>query len=96
MTLLTNPWLNAFLIVAIFWAASYVVTILMSFLARFTAKTKTSLDDDLINAGKLPIRYLAILIGMFLAGKNFDFTITMKEQIYGLADLFFVEHLILV
>ncbi|MFA5318024.1 MAG: mechanosensitive ion channel family protein [Patescibacteria group bacterium] len=51
--------------VAVFYVASFVITILTNIIGRFASKTKTDLDDRIIKAIKLPIRYLAIILGLF-------------------------------
>lgn len=85
-----NPLINAFSIVVLFWLGSYVVTALLRIVEKITAKTGTDLDDKVIKAIKLPIRYLAILMGFFFAFRNFGWTWTMRDVDYGVADIFFI------
>lgn len=85
-----NEILKAIIIVAAFFLASYVVTILLTIIEKATAKSKTDLDDKIIKAIKLPIRYLAILLGFFYAFRGYDFSWTIKDKEFGFADIFFV------
>ena len=89
-TLQQNPYIWALLTILLFWALSYVVTIIISLIGKVASKTKSNLDDKIIAAVKLPIRYLFILLGVFYAGKSFAFSISIKERQYGLSDLMFV------
>lgn len=66
-----NQYLDALAIIIAFWLGSYVITIIISLFGRVASKTKSTLDDDIINAVKLPIRYLSVLAGLYYA---VDFT----------------------
>ena len=88
--MLENQILNSILIVVLFYAGSYVATFLLGLAEKATAKTGTNLDDKIIKAIKLPIRYLAILLGLFFASRGFDLTWTIKNKDLGFADLFFI------
>lgn len=85
-----NNLINAITIVALFWLGSYVITMFIGLVGKATSKTKTTLDDDIIKSVKLPIRYAAILLGLFFASKNFEFSWEWKEKTYGFPDIFFV------
>ena len=90
-----NNLLNAFVVIIIFWLGSYVVTAIIGLIGKATDKTETTLHDDIIHAIKLPVRYAAILLGLFFTAKNFDFSWTWKEKLYGFSDIFFVLLIIL-
>jgi small-conductance mechanosensitive channel len=84
-----SQYINAILIVLAFWVGSYVITIFIGFLGRASQKTKTTLDDKIIKAIKLPIRYLSIMVGLYYAVDyiNFDFNfkgITAEKILYVL------------
>jgi len=85
-----NNLLNAITIVIAFWIGSYVITIIIGLIGKTTSKTKTNLDDNIIEAVKLPIRYLAIILGLFFASKNFEFSWQWKDHTYGFPDIFFI------
>ncbi|MEA3398614.1 MAG: mechanosensitive ion channel family protein [Patescibacteria group bacterium] len=85
-----NQIINSIAIVAIFLAASYAVTFLISILEKLTSKTDSDLDDRIIKAIKLPIRYLAGLLGLFYAVKGFGLAWEIKGNEYGAADALFV------
>ena len=91
-----NTLINSIAIVIIFWLASYVVTFLLGLIEKATSKTGTDLDDKIIKAIKLPIRYLAILLGLFYAVQAYDFSFSIKEKEYGFADIFFVLIVLLI
>lgn len=82
-----NQIINFVLIVAGFWLASYVVTIIMTVLEKAASKTGTSLDDNLIHAAKLPVRYLFILLGFYYAVKYAAFDFAWRD--YDIADVFY-------
>ena len=71
--MLENKLIASIFIIIAFWLGSYAVTFLLSIFEKLASRTKTSLDDKLIRAGKLPIRYLAIVLGLYYA-----------DQYYGL------------
>jgi len=85
-----NQLLNAIAIVLAFFLASYVITIILSFIEKVTSKTGTDLDDKIIEAIKLPIRHLSILLGFYFGFKSYDFAWTIKGKDYTIEDLFFV------
>jgi len=89
-TIQQNPYIWAIFTIAFFWALSYIVTIAIGLVGKVASKTESDIDDKIIDAIKLPIRYLAILMGIFYAGKKFDWSVTIKEQSYGLQDAMFV------
>lgn len=84
-----NYLLNAFTIIILFWLGSYVATFFISLAGKATSKTETTLDDDIVEGIKLPIRYSFILLGFFFASKNFNFSWTWKENSYGFSEIFF-------
>jgi len=94
--ILENQYARAAIIVAAFWLGSYLITILMSLIEKATSKTKGDLDDKIIKAAKLPIRYLAILLGFFFALKPFNWSLDIKGKEFGLADIFFILIVVLV
>lgn len=91
-----NQLFNSIFIVLAFFIASYVVTIILSLMEKVTSKTGTDLDDKIIEAVKLPIRYLSILLGFFFGFKGYDLAWTIKDKDYTITDLFFVLILLLV
>ena len=91
-----NEIIKSIFIVAIFYLASYPVTFLLTLVEKATAKTKTDLDDEIIQSIKLPIRYLAILLGLFFAFKNYTFALTIKGNDFGFSDLFFILIVLLI
>jgi small-conductance mechanosensitive channel len=86
--------LNAMVIIIASLLASYVVTILLSFVGKLTSKTKTNLDDKLINAVKLPIRYFAVLFGFYYAISVYDLSWGYKGV--GLKEVFYVLIVLLI
>ncbi|MCK5211493.1 mechanosensitive ion channel family protein [Candidatus Parcubacteria bacterium] len=94
--LLSNELIKAIVIIIVFFLGSYLVTFLMTMLEKATSKSKTNLDDKIIQATKLPVRYLAILLGFFFAFRDFGWTWMIKEKEFGMADIFFVFIAILV
>ena len=76
--MLESKILSAVLIVIAFWLGSYVVTFLMTLLERLTSRTKTNLDDKMIEAAKLPVRYLSILLGFYFAVIYADFNLSWR------------------
>lgn len=84
----TSNLLNAGIVIILFWLASYAATILLALFGRLTDKTKTDLDDKIIKAIKLPIRYLAILLGFYYAVSRYYFNWSYKG--FGLKDLFYI------
>jgi len=85
-----NEFIKAIIIIIAFYLASYVVTFLLTIIEKATSKTKTDLDDKIIKAVKLPIRYLAILLGLFFAFRGYDIGWTIKDKEFGFAEIFFV------
>ncbi|RLC36390.1 hypothetical protein DRH27_05290 [Candidatus Falkowbacteria bacterium] len=85
-----NEIIKALAIVIIFWLGSYVVTFIIQLFGKAASKTKTDLDDSLIKTVKLPIRYLAVILGLFIATRNFDFVWTVKDKEFVIADIFFI------
>ena len=91
-----NQILNSIAIIGIFWVCSYFVTFLLRFVEKATSKTSTNLDDKIIKAVKLPIRYLAILLGFFFAFKDAGVIWTIKGKEFGFSDLFFILIIVLI
>ncbi|MDO8260618.1 MAG: mechanosensitive ion channel family protein [Candidatus Magasanikbacteria bacterium] len=89
-----NQLINSVLIILGFWLASYVVTILMSVLEKIASKTGTTLDDNMIKAAKLPVRYLFILLGFYYAVKYYDMELKWKD--YDASDFFYALIVLLV
>jgi len=85
-----NQFLNSIIIVLAFFLASYVVTIILSLVEKATSKTGTDLDDKIIEAIKLPIRHLSVLLGLYFGFKSYNFTWTLKGRDYTIEDFFFV------
>lgn len=83
-----NQFLQAGAIIVVFWLASYVVTFLLSILEKATSKTDSSLDDRILQAVKLPIRYLAVLLGFYFAVRQT--AISWEYEKFSTADLFYV------
>lgn len=79
---------------AAFYIGSFVVTILIDVIGKFASRTKTDLDDQIIKASKLPIRYLAILLGFYYGVRysGLDFKIGK----YGMADVFKILIIVLI
>ncbi len=80
--------LNAAVIIIAAWLASYAITILLSLIGKLTSKTKTNLDDKLIQAVKLPIRYFAVLLGFYYAVSVYD--LSWNYNGFGLKEVFYV------
>lgn len=59
------------LIVVGCWAGSYVITLFMTLAEKLAKNTSNNLDDKLIRAAKLPIRYLSVAIGLYWASKYY-------------------------
>ncbi len=89
-----NKFVISILIIAIFWLASYVVTFIINIVEKLVSKTSSTLDDELIEASKLPIRYLAILLGFYYAANYAEFSFDMKG--FGVDDVFYVLIVLLV
>ena len=85
-----NQLIMAISIVLAFFLGSYVITFLMTMLEKVTSKTKSDLDDKIIKATKLPIRYLAILLGFFFGFRGFDLVWEIKGKEFGITDILFV------
>jgi len=88
--LLSNELIKAIVIIIVFFLGSYFITFLMSMLGKAASKSKTNLDDMIIQATKLPVRYLAIMLGFFIAFRDFGWTWMIKEKEFGMADIFFI------
>jgi small-conductance mechanosensitive channel len=84
----TNQYLVAIITVVTFYLASYIVTYLLSLLEKVTSKTKSNLDDKIIQAAKLPIRYLAVLIGFYIAIGKTDLNFSFKN--FNIGDVFYI------
>lgn len=82
--------LNSLFILAIFFVGSYVVTVLLRLVEKATSRTGTDLDDKIIKAIKLPIRFVAIALGFFFGFRDYDWAWTIKEETFTIADIFFV------
>ncbi len=76
--MLENKIIETILIVIGFWLASYVVTFIMTLLEKLTSRTRTALDDRMIEAAKLPVRYLAILLGFYFGARAYGFSWNWK------------------
>lgn len=85
-----NQIINSLAIILAFFLGSYAVTFFLSLVEKATRKTGTNLDDKVIAAIKLPIRYLAIVLGFFFAARSYDLKWTIKEQEFGIGDIMFV------
>ncbi len=91
-----NAYLNAFLIILGFYLGSYIITFLLGLLEKASSKTGSDLDDKIIEAVKLPIRHLFILIGIFYAARDVAWSWTINNREYGFSDIFFVLIILLV
>ncbi len=90
--MLESKLITSILIIIGFWLGSYVVTFLLSMFEKLASKTKTSLDDKMIKAAKLPIRYLAIILGFYYASQYYGVSwnyrgFGIKEALYILVVL---------
>ena len=85
-----NQIINSLAIIILFWLGSYVVTFLLKLIEKGTSKTGTDLDDKIINAVKLPIRYLAVMLGLFYATRNMDLSWTIRDKEFGVGDAMFI------
>jgi small-conductance mechanosensitive channel len=91
-----NQIINALATVALFWLGSYAVTFAITMIGKLASKTKTNLDDKIIKAIKLPIRYLAIILGFFYGFKNFEMlNINVRGKEFGVADFALILALLL-
>lgn len=91
-----NQIINALAVVILFWLGSYAITFLITMIGKLASKTKTKLDDKIIKAIKLPIRYLAIILGFFYGFKNFEFNWTISGKKFGVTDIALVLVILLV
>lgn len=89
-----NKLINSILIIIAFWLGSYIITIFMKLLGKFASKTKTSLDDKMLKVIKLPIRYLAILLGFYFASQYYGLNYSWKGV--SMEDVFLVLVILLV
>lgn len=80
--------------IAVFYVGSFVVTIIIDIIGKFTSKTKTNLDDEIIKAIKLPIRYLAIILGFFYGVRYSELNFEFKG--FGLSDVFTILIILLI
>lgn len=94
--MLENEIVKFILIIVVFYLFSYPVIFLLSLIEKITAKTKTDLDDEIIKSVKLPIRYLAILLGLFFSFKNYDFSLMIKNKEFGFSDILFILIVLLI
>ena len=63
-----NRWLFSLLILAGFYAVSFLVRLVLEkVVPRFTKKTKTTLDDEIVDMARKPVRWLIISLGAKLA-----------------------------
>ncbi len=63
-----NDYLRAFVILAaVFLLTRLLVYVIEKFIVAFTKKTKTDLDDRIINSGSKPLTAIAFLIGLRIA-----------------------------
>ncbi|MCK5510444.1 mechanosensitive ion channel family protein [Candidatus Parcubacteria bacterium] len=85
-----NQIINSLAIIILFLLGSYVVTFLLKLIEKATAKTNIDLDDRIIESVKLPIRYLAMMLGLFYAARNLDLSWTIKNRDFGVGDIMFV------
>ena len=85
-----NQIINSLAIIILFWLGSYVVTFLLKLIEKGTSKTGTDLDDKILNSIKLPIRYLAVMLGLFYAARGFNLSWTISNRDFGLGDLLFI------
>ncbi len=91
-----NQIINVLTIVALFWLGSYAVTFTITMIGKMASRTKTNLDDKIIKAIKLPIRYLAIILGFFYGFKNFDLSWTLSGKEFGITDIFLISIILLI
>ncbi len=92
-----NQIVNALSIVVAFWLGSYAVTFIISMIGKLASKTETDLDDKIIKAIKLPIRYLAIILGFFYGFRNFEsLTFKLSGKEFGVTDIALVLVIMLV
>jgi small-conductance mechanosensitive channel len=96
LEIFSNQYINALILVLLFYFGSYIVTFLMGFLEKASTKTKSDLDDKIIHAAKLPVRYLAILLGFFFGFRGFEIAWEIKDKEIGIADLFFILIVLLI
>ena len=85
--MLENIYLNSLAVVFLFWLGSYAITIPLGLIAKITSKTKTDLDDRILKALKLPIRYLAIILGFYYGFKGFGWAWSVGGKDLGVTDL---------
>lgn len=60
----------------------------MSLIETVTSKTDLELDDQIIKAAKLPVRYLVILLGFYIAIQKTGLDFTYKN--FGVEDAFYI------
>lgn len=90
MHIFNSQLLNSFFIVFLFLLGSYAVTLALRLVERLTKKTGTDLDDKIIMALALPIRFLAAALGFFVGFRDYDWTWQVKDKEFTIADVFFV------
>ncbi len=91
-----NEIINSLAIVILFWLGSYAVTFAITMIGKMASKTKTNLDDKIIKAIKLPVRYLAIILGFFYGFRGFEFGWTFGGREFGITDIALVMVILLV
>ncbi len=92
--MIENKLLSAVLIIIAFWLASYLITLLMRLVARLASKTRTSLDDKIIAATSLPVRYLAIILGFYFAARYYG--LNWSWQGAGVEEVFLILIVLLI
>ncbi|MFP4424335.1 MAG: mechanosensitive ion channel family protein [Candidatus Woesearchaeota archaeon] len=82
-----NPYVAALLIVASFFVFSKIaVLIIERIIVQFTKRTKTKVDDKLIERTKTPISILLIVIGIRLGLAYLVMTPTVERIVTGIAE----------
>jgi len=86
-----NLFLNSVLILIIFWLSSYIITIFLNILDKYAQKTKNTFDDRIVEAAKLPIRYLFIIFGFYFAIKNYqnNLSFVLLNKKINIEDIFY-------
>jgi MscS family membrane protein len=85
------------LIVAIFiatWIVAWLVSrVLETQIKQLTQRTRSGLDDMLVNALKKPVVYLIFLVGLWFGLQQADFILDPDNKV--LANIFFISYFIL-
>lgn len=84
---MVNLWIPLAVIIGS-WVLSHVVTGFMNLLRKATSKTKTTLDDKIIDALKLPVRILFLFLGIFYAIYYVNPTLTVNG--FSITELYIV------